>query len=458
MSSETQDMTPVESFDQLVEWIAAGAKPRDQHRIGTEHEKFPFYTDTLEPVPYDGDRGIRALLEGMQDHLGWSPSYDDGKLIALSSPDGAGISLEPGGQFELSGAPLETIHETCAESNAHLAAVRTVGERLGISFLGLGSSPLWSLDQTPRMPRSRYQVMRDRLAVAGEYGPTMMHQSTTIQVNLDFADEADMRAKMQVGLKLQPIAAALFANSPFTHGKPNGFVSIRSEMWRDVDNERAGTLPIAYADKFGYADYARWGLDVPMYFVVRDGKYIELDATFRAFMGNDLDPAIRARTGEATLGDWINHLGFLFPDVRLKRFLEMRGADGGPWRRICALPAFWVGLLYDESTLAEAVAMTRDWTEPQVREMRDTVPRDGLKAKAPDGRTVHEVARDAVRLAERGLIARNRLNNAGLDESDFLAPLAEVVAKGRTQAEDLLARYDGPWDGDAKRVFAELAY
>ena len=459
MSSETQDATPVETFDQLVEWIAAGEKPPEAHRIGTEHEKFPFRKDTLEPVPYEGERGIAALLEGMGEHLGWTPGYDDGAIVSLTGPTGASISLEPGGQFELSGAPLETLHETCAESNEHLAAVREVGDRLGIAFLGLGASPLWSLEETPRMPRSRYDIMRGYMARSGAHGLAMMHQSTTIQVNLDFASEADMRDKMRVGLKLQPIASALFANSPFTEGKPNGLVSVRSDMWRDTDNQRAGTLPVAYRTEFGYADYAEWGLDVPMYFVVRGDSYIELgDVTFRQFMEGNFDAERRAQTGPATLGDWINHLGFLFPDVRLKRFIEMRGADGGPWRRICALPAFWVGLLYDEQALADAVELTKDWTEPEVRAMRDTVPREGLRAAGPGGGSVHELAREALHIAERGLRARNRLNNAGLDESDFLAPLAEVIAKGRTQAEDLLARYEGAWKGDVRRVFAELAY
>ena len=459
MSSETQDATPIETLDQLVDWIRAGEKPAAGHRIGTEHEKFPFYKDTLEPVPYEGERGIGALLEGMGEHLGWEPGHDEGRVISLKGPTGASISLEPGGQFELSGAPLETLHETCAESNEHLAAVREVGDRLGIAFLGLGSSPLWSLDETPRMPRSRYDIMRRYMAKSGAHGLAMMHQSTTIQVNLDFASEADMRDKIRVGLKLQPIAAALFANSPFSEGRPNGLVSVRSDMWRDVDNKRSGTLPVAYRPEFGYADYVEWALDVPMYFVVRGASYIELgDVTFRQFMEGNFDAERRARTGEATLGDWINHLGFLFPDVRLKRFLEMRGADGGPWRRICALPALWVGLLYDEAALADAVELTRDWTEPEVRAMRDTVPRDGLRAEAPGGHSVHEIARQTLHIAERGLKARARLNTAGLDETDFLAPLAEVVAKGRTQAEELLDRYKGPWEGDVRRVFAELAY
>ena len=455
MSSETSDDTPVESFDQLVEWIAAGSKPPGDWRIGTEHEKFPFYKSLLEPVPYEGDRGIRALLEGMQAHLGWEPGFDDGKLIALKGPDGASISLEPGGQFELSGAPLETIHETCAESNAHLAAAREVAETLNIGFLGLGSAPLRSLADTPRMPRSRYDIMRGRIAKAGRYGLDMMHRSTTIQVNLDFASEADMRQKMQVGLKLQPIASALFANSPFSEAKPNGFLSFRSEMWRDVDSQRSGVLPIAYADDFGFADYAEWALDVPMFFVVRDGSYHETEMTFRRFMDGG---ARDLPGGQATMGDWINHLGFLFPDVRLKRFIEMRGADGGPWRRICALPALWVGLLYDKTALNEADAMTRRWTPEQVSAMRDEVPKLGLKAMTPDGRTVHEVARDIVHIAERGLAARARLNSAGFDETDFLAPLAEVVAKGQTQAEDLLDRFNGPWKSRIEPLFNELAY
>ena len=393
----------------------------------------------------------------MQAHLGWKAGYDEGNIVSLSGE--ASISLEPGGQFELSGAPLETIHETCAESNAHLAAVREVGEKLGIGFLGLGSAPLRSLDDTPRMPRSRYEIMRGRMARAGVHGLAMMHQSTTIQVNLDFASEFDMRAKMQASLRLQPVASALFANSPFSEGRPNGFLSLRSEMWRDVDNERAGVLPIAYAPEFGYADYAEWALGVTMFFVVRGEDYIELEGvTFRQFMDGDFDPELRARTGPATMGDWINHLGFLFPDVRLKRFLEMRGADGGPWRRICALPAFWVGLLYDGEALAAATELTRGWSVEAVSAMRDEVPGKGLAATAPDGRSVHEVAREALHIAERGLANRARLNASGLDETDFLAPLAEVIAKGRTQAEDLLARYDGPWERRIEPLFAEMAY
>ena len=458
MSSETQDATPIESVDQLVEWIAAGCKPAEQHRIGTEHEKFPFYTESLEPVPYEGEKGIRALLEGMAKATGWERGYDDGRIVSLKAPDGAGISLEPGGQFELSGAPLETIHETCAESNQHLAVAREVGGAMGISFLGMGSSPVWSMDRTPRMPRSRYEIMRGRLAKAGAYGPDMMHRSTTIQVNLDYASEADMRRKMQVSLKLQPVAAALFANSPFSEGRPNGFVSIRSEMWRDVDNGRAGTLPIAYSPEFGFADYVEWALDIPMFFVVRGSEYVEFEATFRQFMAGELPADMAGRAGEPTMGDWINHLGFLFPDVRLKRFLEMRGADGGPWRRICALPALWVGLLYDPAALDEAEALTRDWTHEAVAAMRDAVPREGLRAAAPNGQSVHEAARDALHIAERGLAARAKLNAAGLDETDFLAPLAEVVAKGRTKAEDLLARYEGPWKHRIEPLFEEMAF
>ena len=359
MSSETEDATPVESFEQLVEWIAAGSKPPEQHRIGTEHEKFPFYTGSLEPVPYDGEKGIRALLEGMAEATGWERGFDDGRIVSLKGPDGAGISLEPGGQFELSGAPLETIHETCAESNRHLAVAREVGEAMGIGFLGMGSSPLWPMDRTPRMPRSRYEIMRGRLERTGAYGHDMMHRSTTIQVNLDFTDETDMRRKMQASLKLQPVASALFANSPFTEGRPNGFVTFRSEMWRDVDAARTGVLPVAYAADFGFADYADWAIDVPMFFVVRGGEYVEFDATFRQFMAGELPDEVKERAGRATIGDWINHLGFLFPDVRLKRFLEMRGADGGPWRRICALPALWVGLLYDPTALDGAEALTK---------------------------------------------------------------------------------------------------
>ncbi|MEX6508913.1 glutamate--cysteine ligase [Jiella sp. M17.18] len=457
MARDTTDLTPVTSVDDLIAHLASGEKPADRFRIGTEHEKFGFYFEDLSPVPYAGERGIAKLLERMQALSGWEPIIDDGRIIGLYGRDGQGaISLEPGGQFELSGAPLETIHATCRESNQHLAQVRAVGKELGIGFLGIGSSPTWTLAETPIMPKSRYDIMRRYMPKVGTRGLDMMLRTATIQVNLDFASEADMRRKMQIGMKLQPVANALFANSPFTEGKPNGLCSWRSEVWTDVDNQRSGLLPFVFEPGFSYRDYVEWALDVPMYFVTRDGRYTDAtDVTFRQFM----DGALKGRVPnpEPQLGDWTNHLSTLFPDVRLKTFLEMRGADGGPWRRICALPAYWVGLLYDPATLHAAEALTKDWTFEEVSAMRASVPRDGFRTKFRDG-SVLDLARETVKLARQGLVARDRRNEEGNDESFFLAPLEEVVARGTTSGEELVRLYEEQWDRSMERVFKHLTY
>ncbi len=457
MARDTTDARPVTSMDELVAYIAAGCKPKAEWRIGTEHEKFPFYVDGNAPVPYDGPRGIKALLEGMQAKLGWEPIVDEGRIIGLGGPTGEGaISLEPGGQFELSGAQLETLHQTCREGNAHLAQVREVAEPLGIRFLGLGGSPKWTLKQTPRMPKSRYAIMSAYMPKAGSQGLDMMYRTCTIQVNLDFASEADMRAKMQVSMKLQPLATALFANSPFTDGVPNGLQSWRGDIWRDTDNARSGQLPFVYADSFGFADYVHWALDVPMYFVIRGGRYHDAThVTFRQFMDGALKDEVESP--EPTMGDWVNHLSTLFPDVRMKRFLEMRGADGGPWRRICALPAFWVGLLYDEDALASALAMTADWTFEDVQAMRDAVPKSGL-ATPFRNHTVLEIAREVLAISREGLRARKRFNREGFDETHFLAPLEEIVARGTTAAEEMLKAYHTRWGGSIEPAFMEWAY
>ncbi|SHJ17040.1 glutamate--cysteine ligase [Aureimonas altamirensis DSM 21988] len=457
MARDTTDLTPIDSVDDLTLYMKGGEKPKAQFRIGTEHEKFGFYADTLGPVPYEGERGIRRLLEGMQALSGWEAITDDGRIIGLAGASGQGaISLEPGGQFELSGAPLETIHQTCRESNAHLSDVRKVAKDLGIEFLGMGSSPTWTLAETPIMPKSRYDIMRNYMPKVGTRGLDMMFRTCTIQVNLDFADEADMRRKMQIGMKLQPVATALFANSPFTEGKPNGLVSWRSDVWRDVDNQRSGLLPFVFEPGFTYRHYVEWALDVPMYFVMRDGVYHDAtDITFRQF----LDGGFKGRVADATpnFGDWTNHLSTLFPDVRLKRFIEMRGADGGPWRRICALPALWVGLLYDEAAMAEAEALCADWTFEEVSALREAVPTTGFATEFRDA-SVLELSRAVVAIARKGLKARARMNEEGNDESHFLAPLEEVVARGTTSAEELVRLYETQWDRSMAKVFAHLVY
>ncbi|WP_152045307.1 glutamate--cysteine ligase [Aureimonas psammosilenae] len=457
MARDTTDLTPISSMDDLVDHLRSGEKPEAAFRIGTEHEKFGFYRDTLAPVPYEGERGIEAVLKGMQARSGWEPILDEGRLIGLAGTAGGGaISLEPGGQFELSGAPLETIFETCAESNRHLAEVKAVASPLGVEFLGIGSSPLWRLDDTPRMPKSRYDIMRRYMPKVGTRGLDMMFRTSTIQVNLDFSTEADMARKMRVGMRLQPVASALFANSPFTEGQPNGMVSWRCGVWEDVDNQRSGLLPFVFEEGFGYRDYAEWALDVPMYFVIRDGRYIDATAiTFRQF----LDGAYADRLGgqPPSMGDWTNHLSTLFPDVRLKRFIEMRGADGGPWREICALPAFWVGLLYDADTLAAVDSLTKDWTFEEVSILRAAVPRTGFATPFRDG-TVLDLAREAVRLSREGLAKRARLNEEGFDETVFLSPLEEALARGRTPAEELLRLHSERWNGEIAPLFRHLAY
>jgi glutamate--cysteine ligase len=457
MARDTTDARPIGGFDDLVGYIAEGCKPRGEWRIGTEHEKFPFYSDGNAPVPYDGPRGIKALLEGMQRTLGWDPILDDGRIIGLGGPTGQGaISLEPGGQFELSGAPLETIHQTCREGNAHLAQLREIAEPLGIRFLGLGGSPKWTLADTPRMPKSRYDIMRAYMPKVGGHGLDMMHRTCTIQVNLDFSSEDDMRRKMQVGLKLQPLATALFANSPFTEGRPNGMQSWRGEIWRDTDNQRSGTPELFLAPDFGFATYVEWALDAPMYFLIRHGRYHDCThITFWQFLDGALGNSVP--DAEPTMGDWTNHLSTLFPDVRLKRFLEMRGADGGPWRRICALPAFWVGLLYDDAALDEAEALTADWSYADVIAMRDTVPVKALATPFRDG-TLREVARNVLAISRKGLKNRGRLNSEGFDEAEFLAPLEEVVARGTTSAEEMVKSYRTRWDRSIEPVFMEYAY
>ncbi len=457
MARDTTDQTPIRTVADMADYLAAGNKPKEKFRIGTEHEKFVFFTADNSPVPYFGEASISALLNGMQQKTGWDPIMDAGNIIGLAEPSGMGaISLEPGGQFELSGAPLENLHQTCKESNQHLATLREIAEPLGIRFLGMGGSPKWSFAETPRMPKSRYDIMTRYMPKVGTQGLDMMYRTCTIQVNLDFSSEADMRRKMQVSLKLQSMATALFASSPFTEGKPNGLLSWRGDIWRDTDNNRAGLIPFAFKPDFGFIDYVEWALDVPMYFVVRDGKYHDCThITFRQFMAGALKGEIA--DWEPNLGDWTNHLSTLFPDVRLKRFLEMRGADGGPWRRICALPAFWVGLLYDDGALDAAEALTRDWMVEEVTALRNAVPAEGLRADFR-GKPLLDVAREVVAISRQGLAARARLNGDGIDETIFLAPLDEVLAKKATLAEDMLALYNGRWNGSVEPVFTDYQY
>ena len=431
-------------------------KPRKDWRIGTEHEKFAFLTDTLEPVPYSGPRSIKALLEGLKARFGWEGVYDGENIIALADPKGmANISLEPGGQFELSGAPLPCVHDTCAEVNEHLQQVREIGDQLGIGFLGLGASPVWTRAQTPVMPKGRYKIMAPYMDKVGSLGRDMMFRTCTVQVNLDFGDEADMVKKLRVSLALQPVATALFANSPFLEGKPNGFLSFRSHVWTDTDNARAGMLPFVFEDGMGFERYVDYALDVPMYFVMREGKFVNTAGeSFRDFLIGKL-PQL---PGELpTLKDWADHLTTIFPEVRLKRYLEMRGADSGPWRRLCALPAFWAGLLYDQGSLDSAWELVKNWSADERQGLRDAVPRLGLKATIR-GQSMRDLATDALKLARTGLDGRGMTGCKGKTEASFLDVLDETVATGKTAADSLLDLYNGPWKKDISRVFRDFSY
>ena len=450
----SSDDPVIENISQLIDPMVKGEKPKDRWRIGTEHEKFVYSTTDHHAPSYDEPGGIKDLLLAMQE-FGWKPVEEGGKVIAMSGSDGA-ISLEPAGQLELSGAPLENLHETCNETGRHLQQVKAIGEKTGTGFLGMGMWPDKTRAELPIMPKGRYKIMLDHMPRVGNLGLDMMLRTCTIQVNLDYGSEADMAQKFRVGLALQPLATALFANSPFTEGKPNGYQSFRSHIWSDTDPHRTGMLPFVFEEGFGYERYAEYMLDVPMYFVFRDGKYIDAAGlSFRDFLKGNLS----VLPGEKpTMSDWTDHLSTAFPEVRLKSFLEMRGADGGPWNRICALPAFWVGLLYDQTALDAAWDRVKGWSMEEREALRNTVPKLGLDTPIPNGQTLKDLAAEILDISSAGLTARNRLNTSGDNESGFLDPLREVVAKGKSPAAQLLERYHGEWNGDVSRVYDEMSF
>jgi glutamate--cysteine ligase len=456
MARDQVDMTPIETREDLVAWFEAGSKPRSHFRIGTEHEKFVFTVQGHDPVSYEGRRGIRALLEGMQHLLGWEPIIEAGNIIGLFDVTGGGaISLEPGGQFELSGAPVATVHQTCSELMAHLAQVKEIARPLGIGFLGLGMTPNWSLGQIPMMPKGRYRIMTAYMPKVGGLGLDMMYRTCTVQTNIDYSSEADMVKKLRVSLALQPVATAMFANSPFTEGKPNGFLSFRSEIWRDTDADRSGMLPWAFEPGMGFERYVDYALGVPMYFVKRGERYIDVAGqSFRDLM----EGRLKALPGErATISDWANHISTIFPEVRLKRYLEMRGADGGPWRRLPALPAYWAGILYDDDSLDAAWELVKDWSAAERQKLREDVPRLGFAA-AVGGQSVLQLAKTTIALADKGLARRRRLDARGQDETRYLREIEKYVARGITPAEELLEKFHGPWGHSVEPVFKEYAY
>jgi glutamate--cysteine ligase len=445
---------PIENRADLISVFAKGEKPAERWRIGTEHEKFVYRTADHRAPSYDEPGGIRDLLMALT-RYGWEPIMEGDNVIALGGVDG-NVSLEPAGQLELSGAPLENLHQTCAETGRHLKQVKEIGAELGLGFLGLGMWPDKTRAELPIMPKGRYGIMLKHMPRVGTMGLDMMLRTCTIQTNLDYSSEADMVKKFRVSLALQPLGTALFANSPFTEGKPNGYLSYRSHIWTDTDPARTGMLPFVFEDGFGYERYADYMLNVPMYFVYRDGKYIDAAGkNFRDFLDGNLDvyPGQKPH-----IGDWNDHLSTAFPEVRLKSFLEMRGSDGGPWNRICALPAFWVGLLYDGSALDAAWDLVKDWTIEDHQKLRDAVPKEGLRARLPDGRTLNDLAKQVLDIATAGLNARAQVNSMGDNESGFLNPLRRIVDSGKTTADELLEKFNGPWAGDLSKVYDEYSF
>jgi glutamate--cysteine ligase len=447
---------PIERYEQLAEYLAEGCKPKDAWRIGTEHEKFGYCKDSLLPLPYEGARSIRAVLEGLRDRFGWAPLDEGGKIIGLTK-EGANISLEPGGQLELSGAPLETIHKTCDEVNTHLREVQEVSDEIGAGWIGLGCAPEWSHEQMPLMPKGRYKLMDAYMDTVGRAGKIMMRRTCTVQVNLDFATEADMVQKMRVALALQPVANALFGNSPFIDGAPNGHKSYRGWVWRHLDEARTGMLPFVFDEGFGFDAWVEYVLDVPMYFVYRDGVYVDaLGQSFRDFLKGEL-PALPGET--PTLSDWADHLTTVFPEARAKKFIEMRGADGGPWRRLCALPALWVGLMYDQTALDAAWDLAKDWDVETREAWRVEASIAGLSAEV-GGMRMLDLATEVVAIAKEGLRARARPGLGGMvpDERHFLHALEESLESGQAPADELLERYHGDWNGDLSKIYGAFSY
>jgi len=443
----------VTSKEQLIAVLADGSKPKDQWRVGTEHEKFAYRTSDFTALPYGGPNGIQAFLNGLT-RFGWEGVYEGDSIIALSQKGKGSVSLEPGGQVELSGAPLDSVHQTCTEVTDHLKQVKTVGDELGIGMLGLGFTPNWRREDIHWMPKGRYKIMREYMPKVGNLGIDMMTRTCTVQVNLDYSSEADMVKKLRVSLALQPLATALWANSPFKEGKPNGFLSYRGNIWRDTDPNRTGMIPFAFEDGMGFERYVDYILDVPMYFVYRDGFIDASGQSFRDFLKGQL-PAYPGQL--PTVADWEDHMSTAFPEVRVKSYIELRGADSGPWASLCALPAFWIGVLYDSVSLDAAADIIKDWTAEDRAKLRDDVLTLALKAKVR-GRSLQDIALQMLDLSRAGLRRRARLDAAGMDETGFLVPLQEIASSGITPAERMLASYRGAWQGDVTKAYAEFSY
>lgn len=453
-ASTRANAAPLEGAGEMTAYLESGCKPKEDWRIGTEHEKFVFHWDDLSPVAYDGEKSIRAILEGLSETFGWDRIHEGDNLVALKK-EGASITLEPGGQFELSGAPLEHLHQTCNEVHSHLAQVKEVADPMGIGFIGLGHTPNWTRAEVPHMPKGRYKIMRAYMPKVGSLGLDMMHRTCTVQVNLDYSSEADMVHKFRTSLALQPLATALFANSAIVEGKDTGWKSWRANIWTDTDPDRTGMLSFVFEDGFGFERYTEYMLDVPMYFVWRDGDYIDAAGlSFRDFMKGKLPVA----PGQLpTLEDWKDHLSTAFPEVRMKTFLEMRGADSGSWSRICALPAFWVGLLYEGPCLDAAWDVAKNWTPEERSQLRRDAAKHGLAARI--GRhSLQDIAREVLAISREGLQKRARMDTGGGNETGFLAPLQEIADEGACLASLSVNAWHGELGKDMRRFYEHYAY
>lgn len=450
----TKAVSPtIENKAQMIERLESGNKPKEQWRIGTEHEKIGFCLKTKKPLPYFGECSVKSMLDGLQ-RFNWDPVYEGENVIALKR-DGASVSLEPGGQLELSGAPLEHVHQTCGEVNRHLREVQEVADEIGAGFLSLGFRPDTKLEDVPVMPKGRYKIMRAYMPKVGTHGLEMMFRTCTVQTNLDFSSEADMVKKFRVSLALQPLATALFANSPFTDGVLNGYKSYRSRIWLDTDADRSGMLPFVFDEGFGFEQYVDYALNVPMYFVYRGGDYLDASGRdFKDFLNGTLDTV----PGELpSIADFDDHLSTIFPEVRLKTFLEMRGADTGPWGELCALPAFWVGLLYDQTALDAAWDLVKDWTNEEREQIRTDVPRLGLQTPLSSG-TLQDLAKEVLKISRLGLNNRARLNGQGENETIFLQELDEMARTGKSNADILIEKYNSDWNNDIMKTYEDCVY
>ena len=428
----------------LVKIFSEGCKEKIKWKIGTEHEKFGFKKKSLEPINF---QDIQQIFLKLSNKYNWEKVFEDSNLIALKK-NNASITLEPGGQIELSGAPMKNLFETCKEVNQHQSELDDICKSMEIDFLGMGLLPKWKLNKIKLMPKKRYKIMSEYMPQVGSKGLDMMFRTATIQANYDFSSESDMVKKMRVSQSLQPIIIALYANSPFVDGKITNYKSFRSFIWTKTDKKRCGILPFIYDNSFSFERYVDYLLDIPMYFIIRDNEYINMTKyTFRNFLEKKVLKKI-----EPNLEDWKIHLTTVFPEVRLKTFIELRGADGGPWSRVCALPAFWTGILYDKKNLNEIWTKISHWDYSGIVNFYENVRRDGLNTFTPDGEKLSDFTKTILNQSGEGLVRRNIKTDRG-NESIFLEPLKKILESGKSPAEMWKKLFFSEWKNDIDMLY-----